>query len=406
MIHKISLICIAIIISTTIWAKNLSETAYFSILTCAPGTDIHAHFGHSAIRLCDTANNVDVVFNYGIFRFTDDFAYNFVKGETYYQLGVQQFSSFISEYYMDSRGVIEQQLHLTNVQKETLFTLLQTNYLPQNRKYLYNFFYDNCSSRPRDLLIQVLGDSLIWNKPTKTITDTLWMHTVENYLVADKNPTWRNLIHSYVGPESWLRFGISLGIGAPADKQATLMQSMFLPDCLYIMAEWAQIQQKETTIDLVEKTQILVPHEKPIRHISFFSYPATILWIICLFFICIAFVEFKFRTHIYLIDSLLFFIFGLIGIFVWYVSFISIHPAVFPNIHAVWASPILIVFALIWLVPAIRKYSLYYFHLHSALLIIYIACSVCIPQYYHSGYIALALIQLSRYPFYSIIQKK
>lgn len=407
MIKRIISICfISFYASITFATQQLSPSAYFSILTCAPGTDIHAHFGHTAIRLCDTSQNIDVVFNYGIFRYTDDFAYNFVKGETYYQLGVQQFSSFISEYYMDSRGVIEQQLALSKYQKQTLFTLLQTNYLPQNRKYLYNFFYNNCSSRPRDLLIQVLGDSLQWNKPTKTYADTLWIHAAESLLLSPKTPSWRTLIHAYVGSESWLRFGISLGLGIPADDTTELTQTMFLPDCLFLLAQSAYVLQQNSQVPLVSKTQVLVPHELDTTQTSAISYPASLLWIVCILFLIIAYIEFRLRTHWYILDSIIFLLFGLVGIFVWYVSFISIHPAVFPNIHVLWASPLHILFALAWFIAKIRRYTVYYLHVHTLVLVCFVIAAIVLPQYIHSGYIALIIIQLSRLPLIQRITKK
>src|SRR5690606_39081782 len=100
--------------------------------------------------------------------YSDDFVYNFVKGETYYHLGVTSFSRFITEYYFDERSVIEQVLNFTPQQVQTLNAMLEKNAMPEHRTYLYNFLYDNCATRPRDLIIQVLGDSLQWNIPTTT----------------------------------------------------------------------------------------------------------------------------------------------------------------------------------------------------------------------------------------------
>lgn len=402
MIKKTSLlIYLYICILSSLGATQLSNTSYFSILTCAPGTEIHAHFGHTAIRLCDSASGIDVVFNYGIFRYTDDFAYNFVKGETYYQLGVQKFSSFVSEYYMDNRGVIEQKLRLTQNQKQTLFNLLQTNYLPENRKYLYNFFYDNCSSRPRDLLIQVLGDTLKWNKPTQVISDTLWMHTTQQHLINKEIPSWRTFIHTYVGNDSWLRFGISLALGIPTDKQPSLIETMFLPDCLFLLLESATIHQNNSQMPIVETTQVLVPHTPIINSSSLLFYPATIMWIACLFFLIIAFIEYRIRRHFYGIDSFVYFVFGCIGILVWYVSFISIHPAVFPNINALWALPIHILFSILVLIPRARIFSHYYIHITTGLLAIYTLLALISLQYIHLGQIALVIILLSRNPYIS-----
>ena len=66
-----------------------TDSIQFSLLTCAPGNEIYALFGHTAIRYQNFSRGVDLVFNYGMFSFnTPHFVYRFVKGETDYQLGI------------------------------------------------------------------------------------------------------------------------------------------------------------------------------------------------------------------------------------------------------------------------------------------------------------------------------
>ena len=61
----------------------ISDSAVVSLITCSPGEEVYSKFGHTAIRVKDKTNNVDVVFNYGIFSFeTEHFYYKFIKGET------------------------------------------------------------------------------------------------------------------------------------------------------------------------------------------------------------------------------------------------------------------------------------------------------------------------------------
>jgi hypothetical protein len=401
------LLAILILLSSYIGlqAREISKDAYFSILTCAPGTEIHAHFGHTALRFVDTVNNTDLVFNYGIFEYSDDFAYNFVKGETYYRLGVEKFSSFISDYYFDSRAVVEQKLSLSPQEVQMLFDILKENYRPENRRYLYNFFYDNCSSRPRDLLNRTLGDAIIWKvQDSVIVADTMWMKQTEQYLHTDfESRTWRDFIHSYVGPESWVRFGISLGLGMPTDSHITANELMFLPDGLFIMAENAVVERGGKFVPLVVQTQYLVKPEKQNNlGYSFFSTPSAILWIIALIFICITIIENKVKKHMYWLDSLLYFIVGLVGIFVWYVSFFSIHPAVFPNINVLWASPLHIIFALLWFIPILRNSLRVYITFNAIIFIFYIITIPLCIQFVHSGYVAIIIILGSRIEFKKI----
>ena len=139
-----------------IWGSMLSyaqkrDSIQFSLLTCSPGTEIYSLFGHTAIRYQNYTQNKDIVFNYGMFSFSSpNFIYRFVKGETDYQLGVNDFRSFEAEYMFRGSSVYQQILNLTYEEKLKLQNLLFTNYLPQNRVYRYNYFYDNCTTRARD----------------------------------------------------------------------------------------------------------------------------------------------------------------------------------------------------------------------------------------------------------------
>ena len=71
----------------------LSENAQIHLLTCTPGTEVWSKYGHTGIRVCDEANQMDIVFNYGIFSLMEEgFYLKFIKGDTYYQLGIEPYS--------------------------------------------------------------------------------------------------------------------------------------------------------------------------------------------------------------------------------------------------------------------------------------------------------------------------
>ena len=88
---KTLLIIVATLMLTIVKAQEMqfSDSASISILTCSPGQEVYAKFGHSGIRINDPVTKTDMVFNYGIFSFnTENFYYKFIKGETDYYLGV------------------------------------------------------------------------------------------------------------------------------------------------------------------------------------------------------------------------------------------------------------------------------------------------------------------------------
>lgn len=191
----------------------LSDSAKIYLLTCTPGTEVWSKYGHTGIRVCDEANKMDIVFNYGIFSLMEDgFYLKFIKGETYYQLGIESYSHFVRFYNKIGRKTYLQELNLTPMQKQQVFDALMVNYQPENRFYLYNFVFDNCATRPYYLLKNALQDTII--------------SSYQGYT----NQPFRSTITHYTGPFSWVDFGINMVFGSKADQPMTNEQRLFLPE--------------------------------------------------------------------------------------------------------------------------------------------------------------------------------
>ena len=212
-------ICLALCM--TMQANSLSENAFISLVTCTPGEELYARYGHTALRVCDPENNIDITFNYGIFNFnTDHFYWKFVRGETWYELGATATKWFKLEYDETHRTVYEQVLNLTSEQREALWQALVINYQPENRQYLYNFVFDNCATRPFLLIEKALGEP------------------VESDFVGHTGTTYRDFIRYYTGPLTWANAGINLLFGPRADQPMTSAQRLFLPEeLMYYMQE-------------------------------------------------------------------------------------------------------------------------------------------------------------------------
>lgn len=204
----------------------LSDSAKISLMTCAPWSGaVYALYGHTAVWVKDDSTHTDVVFNYGFFDSSQpNFIYHFVRGETDYVLGVTSFEDFISEYRRKGVSVWEQPLNLSQDEKQTLWKALYINSLPENRSYRYNFLYDNCATRPRDMVEKYVEGKIIYPK------------------TAD-NQTYRNLLHECLHPYPWMEFGIDLIIGAPADRKIDERDKMFLPEYLMRAFEGAIVEK-------------------------------------------------------------------------------------------------------------------------------------------------------------------
>ncbi len=235
---KRALVFILLLVSTFGISQipELSPLSKISVLTCGPGNELYSTFGHSAFRVTDPAIGIDVVYNYGVFDFTsDNFYVNFTKGKLDYMLARQQFTNFIREYKYDNRWVKEQVLQLSQDQRNTLFQFLENNYLPENRAYPYDFFYNNCATKIWDVLALVYGQKLKFD---------------ENYL--QERFTHRELIRQNMPTNSWSAFGIDLALGAIIDDLATPKEHMFLP--IYVMKQFNTSKLEANPLTLNEVT--------------------------------------------------------------------------------------------------------------------------------------------------------
>ncbi len=189
-----------------------------SLLTCGPGYDaIYEVFGHTAVRIIDSERHTDHVYNYGTFDgFQKNFELKFMRGQVMYYLTVQEFNEFMDEYVNAKRTVNEQLLLINDDQKLNLAAFLDWNALPSNKEYKYDFFYDNCSTRIRDLLPHTLDNKFVYGK---TLPDV-------------KHYTFRDIINERFYATLWERFGINILLGSRIDRVMSDKDIMFLPDYL------------------------------------------------------------------------------------------------------------------------------------------------------------------------------
>lgn len=321
------LVCICL--SVTIKAQNmlLSDSAVISLITCDPANMAYALYGHTAIRVNDPQQGIDYAFNYGVFDFdSPNFIYRFSKGETDYILGVSRFSHFLDEYKNRKSGVTEQVLNLSSSEKQILWKALIDNSLPENRTYRYNFLYDNCATRPRVLIEKAVNGAIHY---PEVLTET----------------SFRELIHHCNRNHRWLTFGIDLVLGAPLDDPITQMPQLFLPDKLMdVFADAAILQPNRTSKNLISETRILAPYF-PVDEEPTDSSPLFICWMLFGVILLFSAWEIYRKKYYKVFDFCLFFIYGIVGCIVAFLSFVSYHPCVFPNYNLIWAHPLHLVLA-------------------------------------------------------------
>lgn len=192
---------------------NMADSSDVYIITCAPGTESYSIYGHTALRVAVRGTTFDRVYNWGIFDFsTPNFAYRFAKGRLDYLLGAYSYEDFLREYIAEERSVWSQKLNLTTAEKEKLFELINENLKPENVKYRYDFFFDNCATRVRDIVAAAATDTVIFPVTEKR-----------------KQKSFRKLVDPNQKVLPWLDLGADMLLGLQADKKATPSDEMFLP---------------------------------------------------------------------------------------------------------------------------------------------------------------------------------
>jgi hypothetical protein len=373
--------CFVLLISLCSYATKaqlqgfqLSDSAVISLLTCSPVDDMaYTVYGHTALRVNDRVNGIDNVWNYGIFNFySPNFLYRFTKGELNYRLGISSFADFLEEYSERKSGIIEQILNLTKEEKQKISDALVINYIPENRTYLYNFLFDNCSTRPRILL-------------EKNIAGTI------EYPEILKQTTFRTIIHRCNINHRWLTFGIDLALGAPLDNAIGQNPQLFIPENLMRVFARAKIVRIDgTTENLVSETRQLTSGY-PIIENPTDSNPVTVLWLFFGGVMLVSVWEWRRRKYYRLLDFVLFFAYGLTGCLIFFLSFISIHPAVFPNFSIIWAHPLHIVTAVALFIKPMKKIVGYYLLVNGILLLLFIAGWKFFPQDFNAAFFPLIL---------------
>lgn len=345
------IVCLFLWATSQSSAMPLSPQAEISILTCAPGTELYSLFGHTAIRVADPIQKIDVVFNYGTFDFrTPHFYLKYAKGLLLYQLSVTSYESFISSYILDERSVWSQTLQLDSLTKQRLFDNLLENRQPENRTYLYNFLFDNCSTRVRDIINKSTQQPIEWHIP-------------------ETDKSFWNLLDEYLCRMPWVKWGIHTILGQTGSRIATPYETMFLPD--YLMQGLASATDQG---ELLAQPAIAV-----------FEAPETALhnpWYFSPFFVfCIGSILIILILQRYTSGKVLtaftfplFLTSGLIGMLLIFLGYFTLHPMTAPNYNLIWANPLNFIAAFFFLKKKLPRLIRNYLGLYLFVLLVGLPC--------------------------------
>ncbi|HEY5692053.1 MAG TPA: DUF4105 domain-containing protein [Cyclobacteriaceae bacterium] len=342
---------------------QLSDNATISIITCAPFQgELYAAFGHSAIRVYDSVNNIDYAYNYGVFDFNQpNFYLNFTKGHLLYKLAVQSYPHFRYNYLYFNRWVHEQVTTLDQNQKQKIFEYLQWNAQPENQSYLYDYFYNNCATKIRDVFVEALGDKVIFD---------------DSYIKTDY--TIRQLTDLYLQDQPWGDLGIDICLGLPMDKKATPYEYMFLPDYIESSFNHASLITAKGNIPLVNKTLVSNPDNDIATH-SGPPHPWIVFGITLVGIVVISLWDLRRAKLSTWLDLALLTVTGLIGLLLFVLWVATDHKAAAHNFNLLWALPTNL-FAIYLIVGKPPKATKIYFGIATLLTVLLLLTWPSLPQ--------------------------
>ena len=291
---------------------EIADSTDVYMITCAPGNASYSIYGHTALRIIIRGTDFDMAYNWGIFDFsTPNFVYRFAKGKLDYMLGAYPYERFLREYIAEERPVWSQKLNLTEAEKERLFALINENLKPENAKYRYDFFFDNCATRVRDIVIAAATDTVILPEKAKL-------------------KSFRQLIDPHQKVLPWLDFGADMLLGLQSDRKATVSDEMFLP--LFLRDNFAAT--------VIVHDGVNEPLAGPVETVIDFApssagaktwMPQAVLWLI---FVLVVLLTFVFRRPGLekALDFVLYFIYSLIALILVFTNVISDHDALHLNL--------------------------------------------------------------------------
>lgn len=355
-----------------------SSRLRISLLTCTPGEELYSTFGHSAYRVIDSSKSFnddwrDVVYNYGTFNFDDKgFYLKFIQGKLLYYVSTERFNTFREDYqYRQNRGITEQVLNLTAAEKIAMQHFLYENSKEENKYYKYDFFFDNCTTRLRDIL--------------KKNHDSTFAFKA----VMPAGTTFREAIYAYLDKNNkdWSKLGIDILLGQPCDAIMTAEQMQFLPDNLMKSLDSSQHPMVVSSQNLYSITDE--------SNKNYFFTPLVVFSMLLAFIVLIGLIKNKFaQAFLQGFDGIFFFVTGILGIILIFMWTATDHQMCRNNFNLLWAWPTHTIIA--FFVSSKKNWVKKYFKFTTIALTVVLLSWLFLPQQMNNGLIPVVLLLIYR----------
>jgi hypothetical protein len=315
--RKLNILLLLLLVVEIFLQGQESDHLNISLFTYAPGTELYSIFGHSALRVKNNITHEDFVYNYGTFDFDEpNFYLKFLKGRLPYHLSRLPTNYAIKQLQKEGRTVTENVLNLAHAEKQLLNKSLEVNYLPENRSYNYDFFFDNCATR-----IAIIIDSVAKNR---------YATNSGQY----RPQSFKSLISPYLNNHRWAKFGVWIAMGNLGNKKADYLQSTFLPDNLKI---YLANHYTADNSSLLGQDRILIS-ATGFTPRNLFS-PVYVLCLLLVVFIVLAILESRNLKRIKIADIIVFGLTFPLSLILLFLSLISEHNIYGWNANLLWIIP-------------------------------------------------------------------
>jgi hypothetical protein len=366
-------------VSTFSFSQNdTTSRLQISLITCAPGNELYSIFGHTAIRIFDSTNGSDVFYNYGTFDFNDpNFLAKFVRGKLDYYLSVEAANDFFGTYQYEHRTITEQILQLSPKEKNAIQDALLLNLSGNNKYYKYDFLFDNCTTRARDIIKKHIGFTQVQLVP--------------------KGTTFRNMLYVYLDSSGmcWSKLGIDFLLGSKIDKPVTIDQSNFLPD--YLMFAFDSSNAKSKLIqERKEYKAYSVNTDSKNNYTPLITFSALFLLMLLMSFSKNNIVQ---KTHHHL-SLFLVFLTGLLGVVLLFMWFGTNHKSCSYNYNLLWVLPTNLI--ALFFVNKTSEVKVIYFKTVFILSLLLLTTWFILPQQFNIAFAPFVLMMSFIYKKYSL----
>ncbi len=382
MLNKLFVLFLVLAFGFNSFSQDLSPQATVSILTIEPGQEeLFAAFGHSAIRIQDPENGIDKVYNYGTYYYNQPYFYlNFARGFLLYGLSVRTYDRFKGYYAYFNREIKAQFLNLSLAQTQAIFNYMENNAKPENSMYYYDYYYNNCATKIRDVFIEVLGDDF----------------KIPAEYVEYPGKSLRNLNDDYIEDSfPWGKLGIDLCLGLPIDKIASDYEYMFLPDYLYEGFKVAKIKRDSVWTPSVAREKIILSSRPMDTPIVWFT-PFVAFSILLVLGVLLLVVQIRTGRKFKLFDFLLFFIIGAIGLLLLLLWTVTDHNAAAENFNLLWALPTHLIVSFTLFKRKTKRWVNWYIALLIPFSVLVLIFWKTFPQDLNEGFIPIVLLIIVR----------